>query len=177
MPAPFQTEFDLALALHHQGRLVDAERLYRHILLQRPNHVDALHFLGVIAAQTQRVEQGIELIKKSIRLNARIPSAHNNLANALLLEKRPQEALASYNKAIALKPDDAGAYFNRGNALRDLNRLEEAIVNFDKAIALKPDYVDAHNNRGNTRLCNNRYSEIGLFSSLQLLDACIRMRL
>lgn len=150
---------------------MDAERLYLEILQQRPNHVDALHLLGVIAVQTQRTQQGIELIKKSVRLNARIPSAHNNLANALLIEKRPKEALASYNKAIALKPDDAGAYYNRGNALRDLKRLKEAIVSYDKAIALKPDYVDAYNNRGNVLRELKRPGE-----ALESFDKAIALR-
>jgi tetratricopeptide (TPR) repeat protein len=32
-------------------------------------------------------------------------NAHSNLGNALLIQRRPQEALASYDRALALNPD------------------------------------------------------------------------
>ena len=38
-----------ALAAHRQGRLAEAEALYRRILALVPQHFDALHLLGVIA--------------------------------------------------------------------------------------------------------------------------------
>src|SRR6185295_14044157 len=40
-----------ALALHQKGRFKQAERMYREILIQNPNHVDALHLLGVLVYQ------------------------------------------------------------------------------------------------------------------------------
>jgi predicted O-linked N-acetylglucosamine transferase (SPINDLY family) len=144
-----QAKFDQALALHQQGKLADAERIYSEVLRQQPNHFDALHLLGVIAAQTRRTERGIELITKAIGLNAKVAAAHNNLGIALQDLKRSEEALASYDKALAIKPDYAEAYFNRGIALKELRRTEEALASYDKAIALKPDYAEAHNNRGN----------------------------
>ena len=116
-----QAEFNQALALHQQGKLADAERIYSEVLQQQPNHFDALHLLGVIAVQTRRTERGIELITKAIELNAEVASAHNNLGFALQDLKRSEEALASYDKAIALNADYAEAYNNRGNALGDLN--------------------------------------------------------
>ena len=44
----------LAIAIrHHQaGRLQAAERIYRQILQVEPNQAEAIHFLGVIAAQS-----------------------------------------------------------------------------------------------------------------------------
>jgi predicted O-linked N-acetylglucosamine transferase (SPINDLY family) len=105
--------------------------------------------LGVIAAQTRRTERGIELITKAIGLNAEVPSAHNNLGNALRDLKRSEEALASYDKAIALKPDYAEAYNKRGNALQDLKRSEEALASYDKALAIRPDYAEVCSDRGN----------------------------
>ena len=43
----------LALAVEHHraGRLQAAERIYRQILAIEPEHVDALHLLGVAAQQ------------------------------------------------------------------------------------------------------------------------------
>jgi tetratricopeptide (TPR) repeat protein len=144
-----QASFNQGLALHQQGKLADAERIYREVLRQQPNHFDALHLLGVIAVQTQQTELGVALLTKAIGLNAKIAAAHSNLGIALLRLKRPQEALASHDKAIALDPDFADAYYNRGIALRDLKRPEDALASYDKAIALKPHNAEAHYNRGN----------------------------
>jgi cytochrome c-type biogenesis protein CcmH/NrfG len=52
----------LAIAIgHHQaGRTQDAEQIYRQILQAEPNHPDALHLLGVIAAQVGKHEIAME---------------------------------------------------------------------------------------------------------------------
>jgi thioredoxin-like negative regulator of GroEL len=56
----------LATALrHHQaGRLQEAEPIYQQILRAEPNHVDALHLLGVLAQQRGDNERAIECIAR-----------------------------------------------------------------------------------------------------------------
>ena len=153
-PAPnpaamaLRAKLDQGLALHQQGQLAEAERIYREVLRRQPNHFDALHLRGVIAVQTGRPASGVELIKKAISLNPTVAVAHSNLGNALRDLKRPADALASYDKAIALEPNNAVAYINRGNALADLKRSEDALASYAKAIALKPSAV-AYYNHGN----------------------------
>ena len=161
--AALQAKFKKGLALHQQGKLVDAEHIYGEILRQQPNHFDALHMLGVIALQTRRPEQAVELISKAIKLNAKVAAAHSNLGYALQDLKRSEDALMSCDKAIALQPDLAEAYNNRGNALRALMRPAEALASYDKAIALKPDYAEAYCNRGSA-LLNLKHPADGLAS-------------
>ena len=110
-PAPMalQAQFGQGVALHQQGKLADAERIYVEVLRQQPNHFDALYLLGVIAVQARRAERGVELITKAIALKPDHADAYNNRGVALQDLKRPEEALASYDKAIALKPDFAEA--------------------------------------------------------------------
>jgi len=157
--AALQAKCNQAMTLHQQGRLAEAERIYREVLQRQPNHFDALHLLGVIALQTRQTEQGVELIKKAIGLNADNAAAYQNLGKALLDLKRPAEALASYDKAIAIKPDYAEAYSNRGNAQLRLKRPAEALASYDNAIALKPDYAEAYSGRGSALLDLKRPEE------------------
>ena len=154
-----QNQFEQGVALHQQGKLVEAERIYQEILRQQSKHFGALHLLGVVALQTRRTERAIELIKKAISVNAKIAAAHNNLGNALQDLKRLADALASFDRAIALKPGYVDAHYNRGNALKELKRLDEALASYDKAIALKPNYADAHHNRGITLNELKRFDE------------------
>jgi predicted O-linked N-acetylglucosamine transferase (SPINDLY family) len=137
------------LAAHREGRLSDAESIYENIIRQHANHFDALHMLGVVALQTNRLERSVRLIDKAIALNSLDGTAFNNRGVVLKKLGRPEEAVASYDRATVLMPDYAEAYNNRGNALQEIGRREEAVANFDRAIALKPDYAEAYCNRGN----------------------------
>ena len=143
-----QVKFNQGVTLHQQGKLTQAEYIYRDILRQQSNHFGALHLLGVIAVQLQQTERGIALIRTAIGQNANVAGAHNNLGKALLDLKRPTEALASFDRAIALESDLAIAHNNRANALLDLKRAEEALASCDRALALMPGLAEAHNNRG-----------------------------
>ena len=146
---PLQASFEQALALHEQGRLAEAERIYRDVLQRQPNHFAALHQLGLIALQTRHTERAVELIGKAIALKPDFAQAYCDHGMALRKLKRFEDALASYDKAIALKPDFAMAYNNRGNVLLDLKRAVEALTSCDKAIALNPRLAIAYYNRGN----------------------------
>jgi tetratricopeptide (TPR) repeat protein len=140
--------FDQGRALHQQGKLADAERIYEKVLRQRPGHFEALYQLGLIALHTRRIERSVDLITKAIRLNGMTADFHCNLGTGLAVLNRHEEAAESFNKAIALRPDHVEAYCNLGNALRELKRPEEAIAHYDKAIALRPGIAAAHHNRG-----------------------------
>lgn len=150
-PSAFTQEakFNQGLGLHQQGRLADAERIYRQILQREPTNVPALHMFGVVALQTGQLERAVRLIGRVIALEPDNAVAHNNLGLALQELKRLAEAVASYDRSIALMPDDADSYSNRGLALEALERPTEALASYDKAIALKPNFAEAHNNRGN----------------------------
>ena len=146
--AQVQTLLHKGLALHQKGQLTQAQELYQQVLKLEPRHFDALHLLGVIAAQTKNFTQAVELIGKALEVNPRHAMAYNNHGSALRDLKQPQAAIESYDKAIALKPDHAEVYFNRGNALGDLAQHQAAIESYDQAIALKADFAEAYNSRG-----------------------------
>jgi tetratricopeptide (TPR) repeat protein len=78
MPSPrtsnasrLHERFRLAQALHRGGRLAEAESIYQKLLQHNPRHADALHFLGLIALQTNRCEQGVRLIERALAVNPR----------------------------------------------------------------------------------------------------------
>lgn len=157
--AALQSRFRQGLALHRQGDLAAAERIYQEILDQQPQYFDALHMQGVIALQTRRAERGIELIRKAIGINDKVAAAHNNLGKALQDLKRPAEALACFDRAITLDPGFVEACANRGNALVSLGRFEEALASYAQAIELKPDFAEMFRNRGNVLSKLRRYGE------------------
>ncbi|HZK82390.1 MAG TPA: tetratricopeptide repeat protein, partial [Humisphaera sp.] len=143
-----QQIFDLALQDHKAGRLVEAEQLYRRILAQERDHVDAIHFLGLIAHQSGRYDAAIELLRRAIDLKPGYAQAHYNLGIVLADVGRFDDAIAAYRQAIALHPNSAEAYGNLGNALRETGQIDDAIAAHRRSIALNPAAPQAHSNLG-----------------------------
>jgi len=125
-----------AVGLHQSGRLDEAAALYRQVLAGRPDHFDALHFLGMVAAQRSQFEEAERLIGRALTLNSQNADAHSNYAGVLNALKRPQEALASLDRALALNPRMPQALANRGITLHTLHRYEEAVAAYDQALAV-----------------------------------------
>jgi tetratricopeptide (TPR) repeat protein len=143
-----QQEFDLALQHHQAGRVREAEQLYRRVLAQQPEHIDAMHNLGVLAHQTGRNDVAVELIRRAIALRPDFAEAHSNLGSVLTDMGQPDGAIAACRQAIALRGNYAEAHSNLGNALRDKGQLDEAIAAYRQAIALKGEFAEAHNKLG-----------------------------
>jgi tetratricopeptide (TPR) repeat protein len=138
-----------AVAIHQQGKLVEAEELYRQIVSSEPDHFDALQLLGTIKLQQGNNEEAVNLITAALRIKGNSAEALWNLGIALGRLNRHDEALASYENALALRPDDAEAYYIRGIGLKNLGRFDEALASYGKSLVIKPDHVQALNNRGN----------------------------
>jgi protein O-GlcNAc transferase len=143
-----QQAYELALQHHRAGRLHEAENLYQQILTRQPGHIDALHFLGVIAHQTGRNDLSVELISRAIALHPNFPAAHLNLGISLRDNGKLDEAIAAFHRAIGLRPDFPEAFSNLGIALMGKGQTNEALAAFRNAIAQKSDYLEAHFNLG-----------------------------
>ena len=140
-----------ALALHRQGKLREAEKLYARVLKAAPQNFDALHLCGLCKAQTGQMGEAYRLIAAALKINAQAPDAWINFANVLHALKRDGEALAALDKALALRPDDADALTKRGNALLALSRTPEALACFDAVLARNPRHGEALLGRGTAR--------------------------
>ena len=136
------------ITAHKEGKLQEAERLYRAILQSQPAHPDANHNLGVLAVSVNKAEAALPLFKTALKANPDFAYAHYNLGVTLEKLGKLDEAEASYKQAIALNPDDAEAHYNLGVMLQELGRLDEALASYIQAIALKPDYPEAYVNLG-----------------------------
>ena len=149
--APFEIRDRIreASESHRQGRLADAERLYREALAASPGDPDALHLLGVLTAQRGDLLRAADLIGQAISADPSNAAAYYNRGNVLSSLKRFDEAVSSYDSALCLRRDHQGALTNRGAALFALNRLEEALASHERALALDPNSAVLHFNRAN----------------------------
>ena len=142
-----------ALEHHRQGRLAEAEQLYRQVLQADPTNADALHLMGVIGTYVGKYELAVNFISQAIRLQGKHPAFHVNLSDALQRWGRYADALAAARQAVRLDPTYAEGHNSVGSVCKSLGRLDEALAAYTRAIDLKGDYVDAHYNRAMLRIC------------------------
>lgn len=152
-----QTE---AFRFHAEGDLQQAERLCRRILALDPDRVEVLHLAGVIAAETGRAAEAVELIDRAIALDGEVPAFHYTLSRAFELEGKPAEALLNrgnglraegrwaeaadcYWQALALAPGLVAGYAHLGQVLLAEGDAEGSVALFRQALALRPGYAPA----------------------------------
>jgi tetratricopeptide (TPR) repeat protein len=140
--------FRQALLLHQQGKLTEAEQLYRTVLQLDPDSVEAHHNLGTALAQLNRLEEALAHFEKAIVIRPDSSEAHNNLGNVLVRLNRPEQSIVQFGKALELSRHNVEPFlracYNIGMSLQALNRNEEAIPHYERAIAIEPDYAEAH---------------------------------
>jgi tetratricopeptide (TPR) repeat protein len=148
-----------AVALHRQGDLARAEKIYTRILKARRDHFDALHLLGLLKHQAGKAGEAYRLISAALTVNPRSADARSNLGLVLHALKRDADALASFEQALALDPAHSEALNNRGMALIKLSRPAAAVAAFEQLLALSPRHLEAKVNRANALLELDRVDE------------------
>ena len=80
------------IVAHKEGKLQDAERLYRAILQAQPNHPDANHNLGILAVAVGKPIEAIPLFKLALETNSQIEQFWLSYIDALIKAERFDEA-------------------------------------------------------------------------------------
>ena len=122
-----------AAAQHHQaGNLVEAERLYRQVLEEQPDHADTLHLLGITLSQTDRHVAAIESLCRAVALNPGNAAFQNNLGEAYSRGDEFPNAVDCYRVALQLQPNFFQASFHPANAFKRLGDVDGASNRYGK---------------------------------------------
>jgi len=150
---------DKAVALRVQGRLAEAEILYRDLLRERPETLAALEGLGVIVFQQGKVDEAARLFARGLAIRPDSPRFHAYLGEALRLLKRFDQALHHLRKGVTLDPTMPHPWNGLGLLASDQGRFAAAEVAYREAIRLQPNSTVFYNNLGNALLARRRWSE------------------
>jgi tetratricopeptide (TPR) repeat protein len=153
------TVFARGFAAHRDGRLTEAERDYCAALAAEPQHVDALHYLGVLRHQQGQHAEAAELVRRAVDLRPTDAGLQLNLGNALKALGRLDDAIERFRNALTLAPGFPLAQYNLGNAYSLLGRHEDAADAFEKALRVNPNDAAAWNNFGNSLAGLHRHEE------------------
>src|SRR2546425_9557826 len=111
VPFGSQDAFREAARLHGAGKLDEAERLYRAVLETDADHFDALHALGIVAAQRRNFAAADELLRRALAVDPRAPDALANRSSVQNALGRFADALASADEALRIDPRHVGALY------------------------------------------------------------------
>ena len=143
-------EFYSGCEFCEQGNLDEAERAFRAVLAQMPDHLDALHHLALVLSKRDLADQALDLWEQAIRIghkafpqdfepgkdrlewgwleNRPFLRCLHGLALAKYHEDKAEEALSLFQELLALNPNDnQGARAMAVEALFELGRFADAL--------------------------------------------------
>lgn len=129
---------------------------YRKMIEADPDN-PALHDdLALLGIEAGNVDLAVSAFRTALRLRPGSAASSYNLANALLLQKRPSEAIQHFREALRVDPAHGLAHQGLGLALAATGALAEGATEVERAVALLPDSTDARYNLGVLRQAQGR---------------------
>ena len=99
MELPIEQALQQGVAAHKEGKVQDAEKLYRAILQSQPLHPDANHNLGVLAVSVNKADLALPLFKTALEANPKIEQFWLSYIDALIKEKQFENAKQVFEQA------------------------------------------------------------------------------
>jgi Flp pilus assembly protein TadD len=156
---------------HRAGRLVEAEKKCRAILLQNPNESGALKLAAVLARRQGRIAEAMGIAAHGVQTHPDVAEFHAELGELSRAAGKPEQAVAAFERAVQLKPLEPGFHGRLASALFENHQFEKALAECDAVIQLKPDDVDAWSNKGGV------LRELGrLDEAASAMEAALRLR-
>jgi tetratricopeptide (TPR) repeat protein len=138
---PNETDLLFARVLYYdsQSNRDGSERDLMQIISMQPEDSRALNHLGyMLADQTTRHEEALELIERAIAISPDDPAIIDSLGWALYKVARYEEALVQMRRAFAAFPDDEVAS-HLGEVLWALGHFDEAMRVWQDALVTDPE--------------------------------------
>ena len=135
------------VAAQKEGKLQDAERLYRAILQAQPKHPDANHNLGVLAVAVGKPLEAIPLFKLALETSPQTEKFWRSCVEALIASGH-DESLTLATAFTQQFPDIASAWVCLGVALGNSGDFHGSSHALDRASKLSPDHAEVHYNLG-----------------------------
>jgi predicted O-linked N-acetylglucosamine transferase (SPINDLY family) len=154
-----QKTFNEALAALNRHNLLEAERLFRQVVIIAPEHIPSLNLLTVVLMSMNRYQEAEKFIARAVKLDQCSDVAYYNYGLISKRLNKPYQAFGQFTKALHLNRTVPDTWINRGTISNDLENYEAAISDFDRAIELNPNNSSAYTNKGNSLVKLGRYTE------------------
>ena len=131
--------FKSAFENHKKNNLEEAEKLYKDVIKQKPDHINSLFYLAGLLAQKKNFNKAKELFEKVVELNPKYPSAKDNLcamykmlANISSQNGDLLKAKKLFEKVMILNPGNQEISHGYGILLLKLNQHAKGLDHIRK---------------------------------------------
>ncbi|MFZ5798591.1 MAG: tetratricopeptide repeat protein [Thermodesulfobacteriota bacterium] len=150
-----QVVYARALTLQNNGRMAEAEDMYRQLLEISPDFSSALSNLGNIYSDRGEVTEASKLYQQAIAANPKNTNALVSLASLFLYQNRDREAEELYLKSLAINPYLPAATVGLGNLAMQTRDHAKAIDFYEKTLALGREDAAMRRNLGDAYFAVN----------------------
>lgn len=169
--SPERKKLALAAKHHQEGRIEEAEQLYRQVLSNNPRNVDALRMLAMVAATAKRYDDAERLLRKAVDIAPDFLTAVVDLGRVLKEQDRFEEAIDCFKNAIAINPNNPHTHFLLASAYSPAALNREAAREYRRALDLAPEHPGALLGLGNALKTIGKQDD-----AIKAYQDCIRVR-
>ena len=126
-----------------------AEKIYRQILTQDPDNVEALRLLATVAASQRHFGDAEIFLQRAVDCAPEFIRARADLVSVQLERDKFDEAIKNAKRLVQLDKALPDSYLLLGNAYGSAGRYEEAIPAYEKTLELEPTHRGAFSGLGN----------------------------
>lgn len=137
------TPINQANHLFTQGKIQQAEQLYRQLLQQNPNDINALWGLGKVGLALNSYQMACDIFKKCLHLAPQHPPLWLSLAEAYQKLTRYEQAEQSLKKAYQLNTDSAQTLLALAVFYSESGKYDDAQQHLNKLQQLHPQHIQA----------------------------------
>lgn len=149
-----------AAAEHYAARdYPAAARCARTTIASDPRHFDALHLLGVLCLNDNRLADALGYLRRAERERPDMAQLHYHLGNTLLGLKLFDAAKGAFRHTLRLQPNHYDAWNNLGNALAGAGQHASAIECFRHTLTLRANAAPTLYNLARSLAALERFDE------------------
>lgn len=132
-----------AQLLEESGRIADAERELRALLVKDPLDAQALNALGYMFAERgERLDEAVQLLQRAVKVEPGNPSFLDSLGWAFFKQGRFELADPPLSEAAQKMPDNSVIQDHLGDLRFRQHRFAEAVVAWERALAGDGESID-----------------------------------
>ena len=141
-------ELGRAFSLHQKGSLKEAATIYRRLIKNNPKNYHALHFLGIIEADSRNFADAKPLMACSLSIQPPNIEFINNYATMLFNSGDHKDAIEICNRGLRIDGKNTHLIYINALCLFRIGNLSESLRQFDRLVSYQPNHVVAFNDRG-----------------------------
>lgn len=151
-PEAIEPWLDLAQGQIRRRRFDDAEKTLATILVRRPEHPQALAWLGLAQTGQGRTDEAIGVFSRALAAGAEPAENEYNLGLLLAARGRTAEAETHLGRALTVRPNFAAAWYQLGGVRAAQDRQDAALACWRRALEIDPTHTGSYLALGKTLL-------------------------